>query len=102
MIMAQRIERRPEGDWEFCRYDDGTEQWMYKNTTNYFAERVVDTKSRRKRWAVVQRGGYFTIGQNDPISPHRDVKYPPKVVGSFADAEGAKVALKLIVESKGA
>jgi hypothetical protein len=77
------------GEFLFYRWSDGCEQWKWGERSRFIAERVVAFNSRRKRWVIVDRGGRFE-------DEHADTKYPPKVAGPFLDADGAKVALKLL------
>jgi hypothetical protein len=81
------LEARVEGDWEYRRFNDGTEQWSYKNHKRYFVERVKD--KRRKRWTIVDRHNSYSA------------LYPPRVLKTSFDEDGpAKVALVLIVQSQ--
>lgn len=81
------LDSRVEGDWEYRRFNDGTEQWSYKDHTRFFIERVKD--KRRKRWTVVDRGS---------DTEYSAQMYPPKALKtSFAEADAAKVALVFIL-----
>ena len=91
MLGYSIVEEKKDGDWVYTEYSDGTHQWQYKGNNRYFAEIVVRAKSRRKKWAVVDRGEDSPKGGGG--------LYPPTVVGNFADEVGAKAALKFIVET---
>jgi hypothetical protein len=88
-------ERTDHGDgWMFVRYSDGNEQWQYNGNIRFFAERVVADKSRRMRWVIVDRGPVESL----LASRSDDRLYPPKALkGSFATADAAKAALKMIL-----
>lgn len=85
------VREERDGDWHFTEYKDGTHQWQYRGNTRYFAEVVIKEKSRRKHWAVVDRGDSSAAGDTS--------LYPKTVIGKFINADGARAALKFIVDT---
>jgi hypothetical protein len=87
--LAVILVEHTDGDWHFVKYADGTHQWQYRGNTRYFAEVVIKEKSRRKHWAVVDRGG-----KRDDVT-----MYPRAVLSKFANEDGARAALKFIIDT---
>lgn len=76
--------------WRYSDWADGTQQWAYVEgdaPPRVFIERVVGDKSRRKRWAIVDRR---------PPGQHVDTMYPPKLAGPFPTLESAKAAYRVL------
>lgn len=83
-------EERTEGEFTLTVYSDGAQQWAYNGGTRYFAERVVKPRSKRRKWFIVDRGGF---GDNR----HADTLYPPPHSGPYPDDRAARVALKVLM-----
>ena len=77
--------------WTQVIFSDGNEQYYQGPVAQHqlFIERVAGPKSRRKRWAIVDR-----------TYPHNSVLYPPKICGPFPNLESAKAAYLVIIHSR--
>lgn len=96
-----KVYEKAQGKWFFVGWSDGTEQWsVYRLEVKavLYVERVVSKTSRRKRWCVVDRRGDW-MAMLPKTRQFNTQLYPPKVAGPFADLEGAKAALLILLST---